>query len=189
MKFLVFPCLKQSEDEGYNGTVVTLASTANISFVLFFPVSDENANMINYILETHPDKINCNTGALGIYKTMLDSWTAGNRFLSGIVMDSEFDQKTDEDIISVKMLLSDSDSGMVESVVPSNFIHGIMLAAMERKEIFVSDNLLSRLIPDDEDDEDREIDPEDRTPSDQAELDDKKILDIAKDIMSGGIKE
>lgn len=187
--------MKQGDDkQGYSGPVITLASASNIAFTLLFPVSEENASMINYILETKPEKININTGSVGIYKTMIDSWTEGNRFLSGITMDSEWDDESEEEIITVKMILSDCDSGMIESVARSSFIHAIMIAAMERKEIIVSESLLKKLIPSLENDDEDESDDDDDDDSDDGEKpkksfpSDKDILDIAKRIMSGNIK-
>lgn len=186
-KFLVFPCIKQSNDNGYTGPVVTLACASNVSFVLFFPMSEENAKLINYILEHKPSEYTTHLNIIGIYKTMLDSWEAGGRYLSGISLDTEFDQGSKEETISVKLIISDED-GSVDSLIKVNFIHAVLLAAMERKEVLVSNDLLNKLMPqqeNEEDDEDQETPTENKN---QKFPVDKDILDIAKKIMSGKIK-
>ena len=204
-KFLVFPCIKQEAiegREGYSGPVVSLGNASNISFVLFFPVSEENASLINYVLEKPPSKQKINAGSvLGIYKTMIDSWSAGERFLSGILMDMEYDEEIEQEVINVRLVISD-DHGSIDSVVKTNFIHAILLAAMERKEVLVSNELLSKLLPKTQDDEMDEEDMDDieneeneenikdvKEVKDVKKLPvDKEILEIAKQIMSGKIK-
>ena len=201
-KFLIFPCIKQEDGKGYNGPVVTLACASNISFALFFPVSEENAALINFVLEEKKDKKpDINTNILGVYKTMMDSWRAGERFLSGILMDVVFDTATEEEVITVKLLLSDED-GNIDSVTKVNFTHAVLIAAMERKEIIVSDDLLDKLMPKDEREECEDCDgcgecEEDSDVADTKKPNkeenkkypiDKDILDIAKQIMQGKIK-
>jgi len=56
-KFLVFPCIEQN-DEGYQGKVVSLASTSNLTFVLFFPIAQEYADMINFVLKKENNSVN-----------------------------------------------------------------------------------------------------------------------------------
>lgn len=184
-KFLVFPCVKQNNENGYNGPVVTFACASDISFVLFFPISEDNAKLINYILEHKPNEYNSNLNIIGIYKTMVDSWEAGGRYLSGISLDAEFSPESKEEILAIKLLISD-ESGSVDSIIKVNFIHALLLAAMERKEILVSNDLLKKLMPQNDDGEEdiSEIPSED----DKKFPIDKDILDIAKKIMSGKIK-
>lgn len=187
-KFLVFPCIKQSNENGYNGPVVTLACASNISFALFFPMSEENAKLINYILEHKPSEYTSNLNIIGIYKTMIDSWEAGGRYLSGISLDTESDLESKEETISVKLIIADEE-GSVDSIIKVNFIHAVLLASMERKEIFVSNDLLNKLMPPNEDeDEDGETSQEIIPSADKKFPVDKDILDIAKKIMSGKIK-
>jgi hypothetical protein len=185
-KFIVFPCIKQSNENGYNGPVVTLACASNVSFALFFPISEENSKLINYILEHKPNEYTSNLNVIGIYKTMLDSWEAGGRFLSGISLDTEFDSDTKEETISVKLIISNED-GSVDSMIKVNFVHAVLLASMERKEIIVSNDLLNKLMPPDEEDE--EEGASNVVPAKDKKFPvDKDILDIAKKIMSGKIK-
>lgn len=189
-KFLVFPCIKQDTKEGYSGPVVSLASASNISFVLFFPISEDSASLINYVLEKPPEKQTINAGSvLGIYKTMLDSWSAGDRFLSGILMDTEYDEESKQEVINVKLIISD-EHGSVDSVVKTNFVHAMLLAAMERKEILVSNELLSKLLPKSKlDEDDEEVSETESSKNVKNKLPvDKEILEIAKRIMSGKIK-
>ena len=189
-KFLVFPCVKQSNENGYNGPVVTLACASNISFVLFFPVSEENAKLINYILDHKPSEYNSNLDIIGIYKTMIDSWEAGGRYLAGISLDTEFNANSKEEIIDVMLVLSDDD-GAIDSIIKVNFIHAVLLAAMERKEILVSSDLLKKLLPhmvkesDLEEDEDLK---KDTIKNNKKIPVDEDILNLAKKIMSGKIK-
>ena len=199
-KFLVFPCIKQEEGDGYNGPAVTLACASDISLALFFPISEENAALINFVLDEKKEKkIDLNTNILGVYKTMLDSWRAGDRFLSGILMDVIFDTETEEEVIAVKLMLSDED-GNVDSVIKVNFTHAIFLAAMDRKEILITNELLNKLVPKDdveeeeEEEEDSDIIEDNKTSKKLSKEErkkypvDKDILDIAKKIMQGKIK-
>jgi hypothetical protein len=204
-KFLVFPCIKKNEIDGYSGPLVTLANDNNISFSLFFPTSEENANLINYILETPPNKHSLNdVGIIGMCKTMLSSWAAGDRFLSGIHMDTEYDLETEQDIITIRLIISDN-HGEIDSVLRVNFVHAIILAAIARRDIMVTNCLLEKLIPKDKEgmendmDEDEDSDEDDDPPNkpdtpDKPEMlkrkfpVDKEILDIAKKIMTGKIK-
>ncbi len=181
-KFLVFPCVKQDEEvDGYNGTVVCLACITNISFVLFFPVSDSNAQLINYVLQDTKDN-NIDMHLLSVYKTMIDSWKAGNRYMSGIIMDALYDDESKEDIIAPTLIISDS-LGNVDTILNVDFVHAILLASMERKEIIVTDALIDKLLPIDEDEDDEDEESEDK--NNQKFPVDKQILDIARDIMGG----
>jgi hypothetical protein len=210
-KFLVFPCIKKNEIDGYSGPLVTLANENNISFSLFFPISEENANLINYILETPPNKHSLNdVGVIGMCKTMISSWGAGERFLSGIHMDTEYDLESEQDIITIRLIISDR-HGEIDSVLRVNFVHAIILAAIARRDIMVTNCLLEKLIPKDKDgmenemDEDENDDNENDEDNDDDKPDkpdkpespemlkrkfpvDKEILDIAKKIMTGKIK-
>jgi len=118
---------------------------------------------------------------------MLDSWKAGDRYLAGIVMDIVYDEGAEEDVISPTLIICDS-NGNVDAVLNVNFVHAVMLAAMNRKEVLVTNELLSKLLkdPDDneEDGEEQESDEEQKKDDKRFPVD-KQILDIARDIMSG----
>lgn len=182
-KFVIMSCVNFSQDEaedmGYSGPVVALGCVNDPRIVLFFPVTAEKMNLLNYILKNQTFDIN--TEILGIYKTMIDSWTNGDRFLSGILMDCDYDDKAKEDLMQVKLLISSSVTGQIDSIVPINFVNAIVLSAIQRIELIVSTKLLNKLLPEDiesEDDGDDHPFPED-----------KKILDIVKDIMEGKEKK
>jgi len=179
-KFVVFPCVSQDEGESYNGPVVSMASTTNVQFMLFFPIAQEYANLVNFLLKDDKST-NANFQILSVYQTMLSSWKAGDRYLSGIIMDMKYDEELEEDIIAPTLIICDA-MGNVDVVMDVNFVHAIMLAAMERKEIIVTTELLNQLVPYSDDDED---DDEDDNDEDNPFPVDKQILDIAKSIING----
>ncbi|MFA7220000.1 MAG: hypothetical protein WC119_05800 [Synergistaceae bacterium] len=187
-KFLVFPCVEQNGENGYSGSVVSLASTANVTFMLFFPIAQEYARLINFLLKKE-ESDNMNLQLLAVYQTMINSWQAGDRYLSGIAMDAQYDEETKEDTIAPTLIICDS-LGNVDAVVNVNFVHAIMLAAMQRKEILVTNELLHKLMPIDAGDEEEELDDSQKNSSNNASPFpvDKQLIDIAKNIM-GGKKE
>jgi len=187
-KFLVFPCVEQSgEGEGgYKGPVVPFASTANVTFMLFFPIAKEYSYLINFLLKKE-DSTKANMQLLAVYQTMVNSWKAGDRYLSGIVMDTKYDEDGEEDIITPTLIICDS-SGNVDAVLNVNFVHAVMLGAMERKEILVTNELLNKLMPPTKDDDDESDEEEETEVPDRHKNKfpiDKDILDIAKNIMNG----
>ena len=212
-KFLVFPCSEKDNKEGYNGYVVPLICASATGFAIFFPISKENAEIINTVLEKPINKsdLNSNTGSiLSVYKTMVDSWNSGGRYLSGIYMDLDIDPNDSTEIISIKAIISNNQGGYVDNVIKINFIHAIIIAAMYRFEIIVSKELIEKLLPhlgDDKENEEDETDGTEATlpnPRNSKEIknskekeekhDSKKfpkdtqILKIAKKIMNGKIK-
>jgi hypothetical protein len=186
-KFLVFPCVEQDEENGYSGPVVSLASTANVTFMLFFPIAEEYSHILNFLLKNE-ESTKTNLQLLAVYQTMVNSWKAGDRYLAGIVMDIVYDEETEEDIISPTLIICDS-NGNVDAVLNVNFVHAVMLAAMERKEVIVTNELLNKLLPFSDGGEEEAEDgadifhskTEDKSPFPV----DKQILDIAKNIMNG----
>lgn len=178
-KFQVIKCIEVHETD-YEGTCVILACSSDPSFMLFFPITKDNAKTINYVLKDN-SKYDINTNILGIYQTMIDSWTSSDRFLSGIIMDSVYNEEVKEDTLVIRLALSDQD-GNLDSLVHVNFLHAILLAAMEAVDIIVSDKLLAKMIPE----SDR---PNEKRHSSAHFPEDKKIVDIAKKIMGGKIKD
>ena len=205
-KFLIFPCSKKENKEGYNGSVVSLVCASSTGFSIFFPVSDENAEIINALLEKPLSKIDHKIGSIiSVYKTMVDSWNSGGRFLSGIYMDTELDPNDKSEVISVKAIISNTHGGFIDNVIKMNFIHAIIIAAMYKYEIVISKDLLEKLMPHDHDedieDAEDEIDGSEATKprkedkeNKEEKIDPKKfpkdaqILKIAKKIMNGRIK-
>ena len=180
-KFEVIKCIDVNEND-YDGPCVIMACSSDPSFMLFFPVTKENAKIINYVLKDN-SKYDINTNILGIYKTMVNSWKAGDRFLSGIIMDTFYNEEAKEEVLLIRLALSDQD-GNLDSLVHVNFLHAILLAAMEGVDIIVSDKLLAKMIPDDENSEN-----DYRSKTNTHFPEDKKIVDIAKKIMGGKIKD
>ena len=181
-KFGIFDCTEIKE-KGYDGCCVVLACLADPSLMLFFPIPKENAKTLKFILENNGE-VDTNTGVLGIYKTMVDSWTASDRFLSGILFDVANSEELKDEVIMIKLAISDI-TGQLDAIVPCNFLHAILLAAMEGVEILVSDKLLSKMIPEDEE----ECPHHPKEVKTQHFPEDKKIMNIAKKIMSGKIKD
>ena len=188
-----------------------MACVTNNAFVLMFPVSTEYASQINYILSKPADKLDINAGGvLGVYKTMLDTWKSGGRYLSGILMDVEGGTIDGQPVLSVQLIVSDEHGG-VDSITKTNFIHAIMLSALERKEILVTDDILHKIRPEPEELDETEVEEADghtminnpfkqkgnrertiKETSKEATKDDKskfpvdkQILTIAKNIMKG----
>ena len=186
-KFIVVSCINVGDEDStkdidYEGTVVVLSCTSDPTSLLFFPVPEDNANTINYVLKGNVD-FDVNANVLGIYRTMVESWRGGDRFLSGIIMDAVYDEKSRDHVIMIRLVLS-HDTGELDSLVPVNFLHAILLAAMERVEIIVSDKLLSKLVPANEDliEEAASTIPHPSFPED------KNLMRIVQDIMSAGEK-
>jgi len=184
-RFAVLSCVDLAEETNveYDGTVVLLNNTEDPSLMLFFPISSQNAEVINYIIEDE-NEYDEDTSILGIYKTMLNSWQAGGRFLSGVIIDTILDKELNKEIPLIRLVLSDS-NGMIDSLVMVNFVHAILLSAMEKVEILISDSLLDIMLPNAENatvklsnSESRENFPED-----------KNIINIAKQIMEGAVRE
>jgi len=184
-RFEIIKCVEVKEG-GYNGPSVVLACSSDHDLTIFFPVSKDNAKLIDYVMDKNSE-YNINTNILGIYKTMLDSWRAGDKFLSGVIMDSVYDPELKDDVLQVRLALSDN-NGELDSLANINFINAIILATMVGIDVIISDSLLDKMIPEeDEDDEDEENAKPKRKPARFPE--DKKIVDIAKKIMSGKIKD
>jgi len=178
-KFLVLPCFAQTEEDGHQGTVVSLSNVSNPSFMLFFPFDQEYAKLINIVLKKEEEASKTDLHILSTYQTMVNSWKAGDRYLSGIVLDYEYDEELEEEIIAPTLVICDS-NGNVDALLKVNFVQSVILAALERKEMIVTDDLLQSLLPDEESEEAIEEDEE------KAKFPiDRQILDIAKEIMTG----
>lgn len=180
-KFQVIKCVDVKE-EGYEGCCVVLACSSGSDFALFFPIAKDNAKIINYVIKDN--EYDVNTNILGIYKTMVDSWKSGDRYLSGIIMDAFYSEEAKDEVLMIRLVLADQ-NGEVDSLVYVNFVHAMLLAAMEKVEVIVSDKLLSKMSPEEKDDKSNHSQKKDETHFPE----DKKIVAIAKKIMSGKIKD
>jgi len=177
-KFELLHCIDVNEND-YEGPAVVLVCTSDPSFVLFFPIPKEQAKLITYIL--NDNKYDMNTSILGIYKTMIESWNASDRHLAGIIMDAAYNEEAKDDVMILRLAVIDQD-GNLDSLVPVNFLHAIILAAMEKVEIIVNEKLIDKMLPPEEDESKDKKDP-------HAFPEDKKIISIAKKIMNGKIRD
>lgn len=180
-KFEVLNCTDINEDD-YKGPAIVLVCTSDPTFMLFFPIAKEQAKLINYVV--NDNKYDINTSILGIYKTMIDSWNASDRHLSGIIMDAVYNEEMKEDTMTLKLAVIDQ-NGNIDSLVPVSFLHGMMLAAMEKAEIIVNEKLIDKMIPPEE----REEKEMPKNGKEHHFPEDKKIISIAKKIMNGKIKD
>jgi hypothetical protein len=214
-KFMVFSCIRVNEND-YEGPCVVMSCLSDPSFMLFFPVSEDNAKVISYILEGNDD-YDIDTNVLGLYQTMINTWRSSDRYLSGILMDSTCDKQYEEEILLIRLALSDRE-GSLDSLVRVNFLHAILLAAMEQVHVIVSDELIAKMLPSPDDMDDELFDMEDHENIEDVEefdnnifrdteknqsksrkkrsisrnkdgIEDQNIVEIARKIMSGKIKE
>lgn len=188
-KFTIIPCIKNDKEEhNYDGYVVGLCSNNNPNFVIFFPIAEECAHMVNFLINPKEEKT-VDIKTLAVYKTMTDTWKASGRFLSGIVMDVEDEKEGRESAISVKLYLSDTSSGKLEAIIPVNFLHSTIISVMEQTPLIITDTLMKNIIPDETKDNDADTNNvEKKVKSKKKYPKDKNIIDIAKKIMSGKIK-
>lgn len=178
-RFRMGKCIDIKE-EGYDGPSVVLSCVSDPEFQLFFPVPKDSASIINFVMDDN--KYDVNTGILGIYMTMLNSWKSTDKYLSGVLMDSFYNKDLDDDALTVRLALSDVE-GDLDSLVNVNFLHAVVLAAMEKVDIIISESLLNKMTSDEND----EIKEEDK--NEQRFPEDKKIVGIVRKIMSGKIKK
>jgi len=180
-KFIILKCI-QAKEKDYQGTCVILGCVSDPEFMLFFPIDEGSAKTINYVLNDKSE-YDINTSVLGVYKTMIDSWNSSDRYLAGIIMDAIPDEAGSKDeVLSLKLVLTDQNG--LDCLVPVNFMHGVLLAAMEGVCILISDKILEKMAPNEEAKEQYS------KKKDSAHFpEDKKIMAIAKKILSGKIKD
>ncbi len=194
-KFNILPCISKTvEGTDKKVTVVPLSTSPEGGLMLMFPVSEANANVINFVLnEENQDKISQNTEVVGPYKIMTSSWKASGLFFSGILLDSSFDPELGEDTMVATVILIDAD-GLLNCALKVPFTSAIILCALNGYQVYVSDELYEVLGPqiedakngrlsefsddeddeDEEDDDDRPIMPKNNGPSNRKDDIDKK---------------
>ena len=191
------PCEhKEGLEEGQNGFVVPLIADFNDNIVLCFAVDKENADLINFVLEEeNKSKISMHDGIVGVYKTMLSSWKAGERFLSGIILDAVYDADGKDLALDAHFVLVDS-NGRLDSFAKTTFIHAVVTAAIEDMEIYVTDDLFEKLKPaeqneseEDDDDDGGTLAPKPNSPKSKDFPIDHNLLKKAKEIMDGTVKD
>jgi len=185
-----------------------MACASDPAFMLFFPVSEDNSQTISYVLEGNDD-YDINTNILGLYRTMINSWKSSDRYLSGIIMDSSYDKESKEEVLLIRLALANQ-NGDIDSLVRVNFLHAVLIAAMEKVDIIISDDLIEQMLPPDfpEDISDSIFNEEDMYDYEDDKIvnksqmnlrqkgkeefsspEDQNIVDIARKIMSGKIKD
>jgi len=180
-KFMVFSCVVPKDND--NTPHVVLSCVNDPNFALFFPINEETASVLKYIVDGN-GQYDINTNILGIYKTMIDSWDTSDNYLSGIIMDLIYNKVSKEETLSIRLAISSKITGEIEGLVYVNFINAIMLSALEKINIVISDLIISKMLPPEE----LPGLEKDNKVSKNNFPEDKNILDIAKQIMSGQIK-
>jgi|SaaInlV_100m_DNA_2_1039680.scaffolds.fasta_scaffold09804_2 hypothetical protein len=192
-RFHVHPCVPHAEisEEDVEGFVLPLASEIENNCILFFPVPDEDGILINHLLELD-EAGQQQVELIEVFKTMIKTWKSGDRFLSGILLDSKYNAEIDEENLQVNVILSSGNDGFIEAVTKMNFIHAMIISVMEGIDIMVSDELLAKLVPDvfgeDEMEDDQFHEGLDGLEESNEAPIDQNILDIAMKIMGGKIK-
>jgi len=212
-KFTVLSCVNLDDVKGtdYRGPAVVLVNTSDSDNMLFFPVSQDQSSIIKKALESDVS-YDADMSILGIYKTMLDSWKAGDRYLSGISIETivehvntaskdniQHEDKNPDDneeegnsntgkieVPLIRLIISDS-NGMIDSLVRVNFIHAILLAALLDIEIIISDRVLGEMMPNTDDIASDALIKKVQNKN-SAFPEDNNIIGIAKQIMQGKIK-
>ena len=182
-KFILFPCIKPEEENLFDGYVVCLGSSRDLNLKVYFPIRDDYAELVNDILNGDEDKFNQHE-ILNIFTTMTSSWSSGDRFLSGIILDLKMN--TDNEPEMTVQILVAYINGILDSVVKTTFSNAMILAAMEDVPVFMTDALMSNLLPKGDDFFNHDGNPQNEDGSKPL---DKEILDIAKEIISGKIKD
>jgi len=187
-KFVLYPCIKPEEENPlFDGHVVCLGSNRDLNLKVYFPIREDYAQLINNILKGDNQEI-IKHEVISVFTTMIDSWGSGDRFLSGAILDLKTNSNGDPEM-SVQILISYM-NGILDSVVRTSFSNSMILAAMEDVPVFMTDALMENLLPkgddffnDDDDGDDDGGDIDGNKPVD------KEILEIAKNIISGNIKD
>lgn len=189
-KFWVGPCEERTvqitEDESYDGYMVSLISHEDENFKLLFPLRERDAQILKSIsteqMEVKPIE-DCDPDFIGLYFTMIESWKTSDRILSGATLDSLIDPELGVEVFLTHFFLTNRE-GYIESMVKSNFSQIIILSALEDSPIFVSDNLIQKLIgkPISNPQGDNKSPYGD---SDFIDDDAQNIIKIAQDIISG----
>jgi len=190
-RFQVMPCIDHSEvNEGApDGLVLPLASEIENNCVLFFPVPDEIGTLVNHLLETEeagPQELSL----IDVFKTMIATWRAGDRFLSGILLDNSYNFEEEEETLQVNITLSSVTDGYIEAVTKINFLHAIVISVLEGVDVMVSNELLNKLLPEAIGEDEINDDQFSEGIDDYADSFpvDEDILKIVRKIMSGKIK-
>lgn len=185
-KFFITCCVNNKE----HGTfTLGLVPVEDPSIVISIPVSEEDATIINFLID--PEKFKeskPNNKILGLYKTMLDGFGSSGTFLSGVIVDYEILENDPENFIYCTLCLCKTENGKLESLMKTNFSNSVILAVMANSDVFLTNRLIDKIVPkDDEETESENKDKEKGTEKKNFPVD-KNINKIAKKIMNGKIK-
>jgi hypothetical protein len=156
------------------GPIVILENITAPNVFLFFSITKKESQLVKQVMSGSMD-----IKALSIYNTMIDSWVGSGNFLSGIIMDLNYDKGEEDPKITVNLALSDTD-GNIMSLVPVSFYDSIIISCLLRKEYMIGVRLLAHLFPNDSNAQESHSHP---FPEDEG------LKDIVKDILDGKVKD
>lgn len=185
-KFFIFPSINIDEKQGeksYKGLAVPFVNSSDVTFVLIFPVEDRFAKMIDFSLNPDgKDDLEDDMALLHAYQTIIDSISTGDNYLSGIMMDYTCLPGQEQGWISSRLIINDT-LGNLETIIEVQFIQAVVISAMLKKEVSITQQLLSYLT--NENENSTSSDDTDSIKKESAKYPvDSKILNIAKEIMS-----
>jgi ankyrin repeat protein len=197
-KFSIIACRKQENDNNY---MVGITPSDDENIALFFPIAEEDALVINFLIDPKENKeTNPNLKLIGLYKTIADGFENSGTFISGVILD--FESLNGEDLLYCNLCLSLLEGGFVENIMKTSFSNAITLAAMIGMDIMVTDSLIKKLMPEDPEqiagniNEKNEKSEKPNKPEIKVEKkedkkfpEDKNIKRIAKKIMNGKMKD
>lgn len=187
-RFSIITCEKADNSEVasefYN---VGLCSYDEPNVAIYFPVQEEEATLISFLLNPEDEDLKPNTKMLGLYKTMEEGFEASGTFVSGIILG--FEKDNEEDILSCQVYLSKVVGGCLESVMKMPFPTAIILATMHEMDVFMNEELVNKIVGD-SDLSQTEESKDDKSEENSKKFPvDKNISKIAKSIMSGKVKK
>jgi len=168
----------KSKNVSYNGPIVILENVQWPTLFLFFPISKKNMDIINNAMSGYTD-----SKSLSIYNTMIDSWKGSGNYLSGIIMDLNYEPNNSDHKILVNFALNSSEDGSLKSLVSVNFVDSVIISILLDQDYIVGSKLLSLMLPEENSDEINESDDKLQSLSE-----DKHIKDIVKNILEGKIQ-
>lgn len=133
---------------GSDSLLLPLIMEKNSNYVLFFPIEDEVAEIINFIVDNEYDIYGDDTtGELNVIemvRTMKYSWDSLGNFISGIFMKEAYSEEVSDYTLDSNIILS-SEDGYVESIVKVGFVLSAIFSLVDNIPIMIGDALLDRL--------------------------------------------
>jgi hypothetical protein len=120
----------------------------NSNYALFFPVEDEVAEIINFIVDNeydiHSDDTTGEINVIEMVRTMKYSWDLLGNFISGIFIKEAYSEEVSDYTLDSSIILS-SEDGYVESIVKVGFVLSAIFSLVDGIPIMIGDALLDRL--------------------------------------------